>query len=43
MLQNIRDNIQGVAAKIIIGLMIVPFALYGIDFLFSGSSDAPVA
>ncbi|MBB3046523.1 peptidyl-prolyl cis-trans isomerase D [Litorivivens lipolytica] len=43
MLQNIRDNIQGVAAKIIIGLMIVPFALYGIDFLFSGSSDTPVA
>lgn len=43
MLQNIRDNIQGVAAKIIIGLMIVPFALYGIDFLFSGSSERPVA
>lgn len=43
MLQNIRDNIQGVAAKIIIGLMIVPFALYGIDFLFSGSSETPVA
>ena len=43
MLQNIRNNIQGVAAKIIIGLMIVPFALYGIDFLFSGSSETPVA
>ncbi len=43
MLQNIRDNIQGVAAKIIIGLMIVPFALYGIDFLFSGSTETPVA
>lgn len=43
MLQNIRDNIQGFAAKIIIGLMIVPFALYGIDFLFSGSSETPVA
>ncbi len=43
MLQNIRNNIQGVAAKIIIGLMIVPFALYGIDFLFSGSSEKPAA
>lgn len=43
MLQNIRDNIQGFAAKVIIGLMIVPFALYGIDFLFSGSSETPVA
>jgi len=43
MLQNIRNNIQGFAAKIIIGLMIVPFALYGIDFLFSGTSETPVA
>ncbi|MFT5574731.1 MAG: peptidyl-prolyl cis-trans isomerase D [Bermanella sp.] len=43
MLQNIRNNIQGFAAKIIIGLMIIPFALYGIDFLFNGSSEVPVA
>ena len=37
MLQNIRNNIQGVMAKIIIGLIIVPFAVFGIDSLVGGS------
>jgi peptidyl-prolyl cis-trans isomerase D len=43
MLQNIRDNIQGTAAKVIIALIVVPFALFGIDSLFNTSSQAPVA
>jgi peptidyl-prolyl cis-trans isomerase D len=42
MLQNIRDNLQGVMAKVIIGIIIVPFAAFGIDSLLggSGSQDA---
>ena len=43
MLQNIRNNIQGTAAKFIIALIIVPFALFGIDSLFGGSGQAPAA
>ncbi|ROS00020.1 peptidyl-prolyl cis-trans isomerase D [Sinobacterium caligoides] len=39
MLQNIRDNSQGTMAKIIIGIMIVPFALFGIDSLFSSAPE----
>jgi peptidyl-prolyl cis-trans isomerase D len=40
MLQNIRDNVQGTMAKIIIAIIIVPFAAFGIDSLFStGSTD----
>jgi len=40
MLQNIRDNVQGLMAKIIIGIIIVPFAAFGIDSFFrAGSSD----
>lgn len=36
MLQNIRNNIQGTMAKVIIGIIIVPFALFGIESIFSG-------
>ena len=43
MLQNIRDNIQGTAAKVIIAIIIVPFALFGIDSLFNTSSQPPAA
>lgn len=43
MLQNIRNNIQGTAAKVIIGIIVVPFALFGIDSLFSGGSQPPAA
>ena len=43
MLQNIRDNIQGTMAKIIIGIIIVPFALFGIDSLIGGSGVVNVA
>ncbi|HET8711904.1 MAG TPA: SurA N-terminal domain-containing protein [Spongiibacteraceae bacterium] len=43
MLQNIRDNIQGVVAKIIIALIIVPFAIFGIESLISGGGAVDVA
>ncbi len=43
MLQNIRNNTKGVIAKIIIGLIIIPFALFGIDSLFGGRSAPYIA
>ena len=43
MLQNIRNNIQGTAAKVIIAIIVVPFAFFGIDSLFSGGSQTPAA
>lgn len=40
MLQNIRDNAQGTMAKVIIAIIIIPFALFGIEGLFgSGGAD----
>lgn len=41
MLQDIRDNMQGVIAKIIIGAIVVTFALFGIDSIFGGTSEKP--
>ena len=43
MLQNIRDNVQGVFAKIIMAIIIIPFALFGIDSLLSGGGVVNVA
>ena len=44
MLQNIRDNIQGLMAKIIIGLMVIPFAFFGVESLLgSRTGDIAVA
>lgn len=43
MLKTIRDNVQGWAAKIIIAIIIVPFALFGIDSLFGTNPNPPVA
>jgi peptidyl-prolyl cis-trans isomerase D len=43
MLQNIRNNTQGLVAKFIIGLIIIPFALFGIDSLVGGNGPAIVA
>lgn len=42
MLQRIRDKIQGVFAKVIIALIAIPFALFGVDVLF-GNSSGPYA
>ncbi len=43
MLQKIRDNSQGTVAKIIVGLIICTFALFGIESIVSlgGGDDAP--
>lgn len=38
MLQNIRDNSQGLIAKFIVGFIIITFALFGADALFGISS-----
>lgn len=43
MLQNIRDNAQGVVAKTIIGLIIVIFSAAGIDSLLGGSGTTVAA
>ncbi|MCZ6828330.1 MAG: SurA N-terminal domain-containing protein [Gammaproteobacteria bacterium] len=43
MLQSIRKNIQGTMAKIIVGLIIVPFALFGIESLVGGGGARYVA
>lgn len=43
MLQNIRDNSKGIVAKIIVGLIAVTFALFGVESLVSltAGSNAP--
>ncbi len=43
MLQSIRDNSQGIVAKIIVGLIAVTFALFGVESLVSltAGSNAP--
>ena len=43
MLQFIRDRAQGWLAWLIIGLLIIPFALWGINQYFQGGGDANVA
>jgi len=44
MLQNLRDNSQGIIAKAIVGFIIITFALWGIDSLvgLATGSGAPV-
>ena len=36
MLQNFRDNLNGVAKVVLVAIIIVPFALFGVDALFVG-------
>ncbi len=43
MLQNIRDNVQGLVAKIIIAIIIVPFAIFGVDTLIGSGGPTPAA
>jgi len=43
MLQKIRDNSQGTVAKIVIAIIIVPFALFGIDSLVGGGGASTIA
>lgn len=41
MLQSFRDNLKGGVAIILVGLICIPFAIFGIDSLFSQSSVVP--
>jgi len=41
MLQNIRDNAQGTIAKIIVGLIVLTFALFGVESIVGGLSSEP--
>lgn len=41
MLQDIRDNSQGVIAKVIVGLIIAIFALFGVDSIIGGFITSP--
>ncbi|WP_020409395.1 SurA N-terminal domain-containing protein [Hahella ganghwensis] len=41
MLQNIRDNAQGTIAKIIVGLIVLTFALFGVESIVGGLSGEP--
>ncbi|WP_199611459.1 SurA N-terminal domain-containing protein [Flocculibacter collagenilyticus] len=43
MLERIREGSQGVAAKIVLGFVIITFALAGIGSYLGQSSDVPVA
>lgn len=43
MLQNIRQNIQGTAAKIVVGLIVVSFAFFGIESILLGGGDSGIA
>ncbi|GLS26936.1 SurA N-terminal domain-containing protein [Marinibactrum halimedae] len=44
MLQSFRDNLKGTVATILVGLICIPFVLFGVDSLFtSNPSTQPVA
>jgi peptidyl-prolyl cis-trans isomerase D len=42
MLQSIRDNSQSIVAKVIVGLIVVTFALFGVESLVSLTTDSKV-
>ena len=39
MLQDFRDNLNGVAKIVLVAIIIIPFALFGVDALFVGGGD----
>lgn len=41
MLQDIRDNSQGLISKVIIGLIVAVFALFGVESIIGGFATAP--
>jgi peptidyl-prolyl cis-trans isomerase D len=43
MLQNIRENIQGTVAKIVVGLIVVSFSIFGIESILLGGGGGGVA
>lgn len=40
MLQSLRDNLKGAVAVIVVGLMVVPLVLFGVDSLFVNTNNA---
>ncbi|MDX1734405.1 MAG: SurA N-terminal domain-containing protein, partial [Halioglobus sp.] len=43
MLQDIRSNVQGTAAKIIVGLIVISFSIFGIESILLGGGGDTVA
>ncbi|HBX72694.1 MAG TPA: peptidylprolyl isomerase, partial [Halieaceae bacterium] len=43
MLQDIRKTTQGTAAKVVIGLIVISFALFGIESILLGGGGGAVA
>ena len=43
MLQDIRSNIQGTMAKIIIGLIVISFSIFGIESILLGGGGSGIA
>jgi len=43
MLQNIRNNAQGTATKIVVGLIVIAFALFGVEQMLLGGGGTSVA
>ncbi len=43
MLQDIRSNLQGTIAKVIVGIICIPFVLFGVESLIGGGSSNHVA
>ena len=43
MLSDLRDKIKGIVAAFVVGLLIVPFALWGINSYFDGAASTLVA
>ena len=41
MLQDIRDNAQSTVAKVIVGLIVLTFALFGVDSIVGGFGGEP--
>jgi peptidyl-prolyl cis-trans isomerase D len=43
MLQDIRQNVQGTAAKVVVGLIVISFSLFGIESILVGGGGSGVA
>lgn len=43
MLQDIRQNVQGTAAKIVVGLIVISFSIFGIESILLGGGGGGVA
>ena len=43
MLQDIRQNAQGTAAKIVVGIIVISFSLFGIESILLGGGGNSIA